>query len=263
MKQRLRRLPVRVRRIALDTWEQMAQAQLFTVASSLAYTTILSIIPLLAVSFAIFKAFGGMERVYGVVEPFILSNLAEGVSADVIDKLHGFIENAHTSTIGVGGLVGLVFTSMSMLMSAENAIHRIWQSPNRRSLFQRVASYWLFITLGPLGGAVAIPIAWYFPGDTGIFLVTVGFFYLIYKYVPQHRIRPRYALTSAIVAALLWDLARVGYTVYARMAISRSNIYGTLSAVPILLFWIYIAWLVILSGASLTAALQHANDRAA
>jgi len=171
--------------LARDLATHIRQAQLLMVASSLAYTTILSIVPVLAVSFAIFKAFGGMERLYNFIEPLVLSNLAEGTSSEVIDALHRFIDNTHASAVGVGGLIALIFTSMSMLSSAERAINRVWQTRVQRSFFHRVAGYWLFITLGPLALSIVVgaatssayPLARLVPSGLGMFLVTVGLFF--------------------------------------------------------------------------------------
>src|SRR4051794_41077077 len=97
--------------ISRETWIQMKEAQLLMAASSLAYTTILSIIPVLAVSFAVFQAFGGLDKVYDVVEPLILSNLSEGTGDQVIDNIHTFIQNTHANVVGAGGFIALVFTS--------------------------------------------------------------------------------------------------------------------------------------------------------
>src|SRR5262245_38895191 len=133
-----------------ETWKQMMDAHLFIVASSLAYTTILSIIPALAVSFAVFKAFGGLEKLSETVEPFIISNLAENVGTEVVGKIHDFIKNANTGTLGLGGLVFLISTTMSMLSSIENSINRIWKTTTGRTKFQRFAYYWVFVTLGPI-----------------------------------------------------------------------------------------------------------------
>src|SRR4051812_36760219 len=161
-----------------EVWAQMQRAQLLLVASSLAYTTILSIIPMLAVSFAIFKAFGGLEKLYHTIEPFILSNLAEGSSDEVIASIRKFVENANASAIGIGGFVGLVVTSMSMLSSIERAINVAWGAPMRRNYFQRIATYWFFITLGPLAASVGvgmvttsnIPLWQFVPDGTGILI---------------------------------------------------------------------------------------------
>jgi membrane protein len=246
-------------------WAEIQRAQVFMAASSLAYTTILSFIPLLAVSFAIFQVFGGLHKVYDLIEPFILSNLAEGVSDQVTGTLQQFIDNVHTKTVGVGGLIGLIFTSMSMLSSIERVINRIWNVPIRRSLFQRLAGYWFFITLGPLALAVALGVAGsynfevskMFPGGTGIFLVTAAVFTWIYKFVPDTKVSILYSTVAGLTTATCFSLARVGYHLYTSRVLSYSKIYGSLSAVPILLLWIYIVWLIILGGAALGAALQR------
>lgn len=254
--------------ISRDTWRQMMQAQLLMVASSLAYTTILSIIPLLAMSFAIFKAFGGLNKLYDTVAPFIISNLAEGASDEVISHLENFIDNAHASAVGLGGFLGLVFTSMSMLSSIEKAINRVWQTRITRSWFQRIATYWLFITLGPLAFAFMLgfatstdhSIAQFLPSGTGIFMITVAAFFGIYQFVPNTRVEWRYSLGAAVFTSVLWNLARLGYNLYTSQVLTYSKIYGSLGAVPILLLWIYIVWVIILGGASLTAALQKRLD---
>jgi membrane protein len=254
-----------------DTFAQMQEAQLLTVASSLAYTTLLSIIPVLAVSFAIFKAFGGVQKLYDVLEPLVLSHLAEGSGEDLVQILHSFIDKIHTGAVGLGGLIGLIITTMSMLFSAEKAINGVWKTPfNQRSVFHRVAAYWLFITLGPLGVAVAVGVAtsanfplWkYLPSGTGLFLLTIFFFFLLYKYVPETKVKWQYALISGSITAVFWNVARMGYAIYTKQLVTYHAVYGSLAAVPILMIWVYIMWIIVLTGASLTAALQKRAESA-
>lgn len=253
--------------IAQTTWKQIKDAQLFLVASSLAYTTILSIIPLLALSFAIFEAFGGMKKLFDTIEPFILSNLAQGTSEEVITIIQSFVKNAHTSAVGVSGFIGLMITSMSMLSSIENAINRVWQTRNTRTWFQRFSTHWLFITLGPIAFAFALgiatsneyPIAKLLPGGTGTFVLTATGFFCLYKFVPNCPVRWNHALISGVMTSVFWNFARLAYSVYTRRILSYHKIYGSLGAVPILLLWIYIAWIVVLAGAALTAALQKSD----
>lgn len=255
----------RLRGVALDTNRQISEAQLFITASSLAYTTILSIVPLLALSFVIFKAFGGLDKVYETLEPFILSNLAEGTSDEVIQRLHSFIDNVHGGTVGIGGFFGLIVTSMSMLMSIENAFNRIWRAKNTRGWFQRIAYYWLFITLGPLALSVALGIASssnvaiskVLPSGAGIQLIATLGLFIIYKFVPNTYVNWKYALISSFWTGILWSLSRLGYLLYVERFAAYHRIYGSLAAIPIILFWIYLLWLMVLSGAALAAALQH------
>src|SRR6185437_5706139 len=209
--------------------------------------------------------------VHQIVEPFILNNLAEGVSDEVIDVLQRFIQNAHTKAIGISGLIGLVFTSMTMLWNIEKAINRVWNAPLKRSWFQRVSSYWLFITIGPIAlavllgvaGSKELPIAHLLPSGAACFGILVAIFFFVYKWVPHTYVNPRYAFSSAMIASLAFTGARGGYHYYMSKAVSYNRIYGSLAAVPILLLWVYIVWLIILGGAALTASLQKINDERA
>ena len=152
--------------------------------------------------------------------------------------------------------------------SAESAIHRVWRAENKRPLFHRIAAYWLFITLGPVAAAFAvgiatsqnIPFSRILPGGTFLFLLTIGMFFLIYKWVPNRKVYWKPALLGALLTSVVWNFARLLYQLYAQKAVSYNAIYGSLSAVPLLLLWIYILWLIILTGASLTAALQKRID---
>ena len=255
---------VRLKTLMTTTAHQISASQLMLVASSLAYTTILSIIPLLALSFAIFNAFGGLEKVYGQLMPFILQNIAEGSSDEVIQLLRKFVENAHANALGLGGLLGLILTSMLMLSSVETAINKVWRTQISRSLFQRISAYWIFITLGPLalalilGAATSarIPLSNILPTGTGLFVVMALLFSAIYKWVPNCKVHTPYALVSGVLVAILWNILRQGYQLYLHHAVSYNQIYGSLGAIPILLLWIYIGWLAVLSGAALTAVLQ-------
>ncbi len=255
----------RLRAVVLDTWTQMQECQLPSIASSLAYTTLLSIIPLLAVSFSIFKAFGGMEKLYETIEPFILDNLAEGVSDEAMIQVRLFISNIHAGAVGGIGIVGLLFTCMALLTSADTAIQRVWKVVDRRKFFHRMTSYWFFITLGPVAASVALGFAGssqsglgrLIPsGVIGTLLVT-AFFFGIYKWVPNRRVHWRPALIGGAFAAIGFQLAKVGYGLYVKHVVNYDKIYGSLGAIPIFLIWIYVMWLVVLTGSALSAALQR------
>jgi membrane protein len=250
--------------VVRDTWTQMKRAQLLLVASSLAFITLLSIVPMLAVSFAIFHAFGGMEKLSATLEPFILNNLAEGTSDQAMQFLQTLVGSVRANIVGAGGFISLVITSMTMLSNVEKAVHQVWNEPIRRSFFARVASYWLFITLGPLALAVAVGIATstgmalghFLPTDSILYVVGVAVFFCVYKWVPSTRVNWEYALVSAVMTSVLWNLAREGYAVYTSRFILTGKIYGSLGAVPVFMLWIYILWVIVLTGAAVTAALQ-------
>ncbi len=205
-----------IRLIFLDTKKQIQEAELLLTASSLAYTTVLSIIPLLAVSFSIFHAFGGMEKLYAIIEPLIIENLTEGTSEETIQTLRRFLANAHTGVIGAGGLVGLILTSMSMLSSAENAINRVWKTSVTRHWFDRISTYWLFITLGPVAFSIAIgfvtsnelKLSQLVPSGFLFFLINTFILFCVYKMIPSRKVHTAPALFSAFLISGVLNLAR-------------------------------------------------------
>jgi membrane protein len=255
-------------RAVQEVWTHIREAELLLIASSLAYTSILSIIPVLAVSFSIFQAFGGMNKLLQTIEPVILSNLAEGAGETAMESIRRFIANTHAGAVGVGGLVGLILTSMSMLSSIEKAINRVWRAQINRTAFQKFASYWLIVTLGPLALAVAlgaatsadVPLNKLFPSGTSFFLLTVGIFFCLYKWVPNRKVHYLSALIAAFITTISWYIARVGYDFYVRKVVTYNKVYGSLGAIPIILLWIYIIWIIILSGAAISTVIQRRYD---
>ncbi len=248
----------------------MQEAQLFITASSLAYTTLMSLIPVLAVSFSVFKAFGGLEHLYQVIEPWVIENLTEGTDEQALQMIRGMIGNIHAGALGIGGLIGLIITSTSLFWNIENAIQRVWKAKPREGWFRRFAVYWLLISLGPLGLSVALGFAGMgkmegtamsmVPYGGVLFIITAAFFILIYKYVPNRKVNWRPALMGGITTSVVWNVARVGYSFYIGNLVHYRNIYGSIAALPILLLWLYIVWLILLSGTALTAAFQQRRD---
>lgn len=253
-----------LRDVFVEAHRLSGRVRLTLVASALAYTTLLSIIPVLAVSFAVFHAFGGLEKLLDTLEPFILSNLAMGTGTEVTQALRGFIENVHADAVGAGGFVGLIITTVILFSSAERAINQVWGIERQRSAFHRFSVYWLLITLGPLALAVAlgvatssdIPVASLLPSGVGITFVTILILFCVYQFAPNRPVDWRCSFLSATLTAALGSLAGFGYEIYTKKAVTYNKIYGSLSALPTLLIWIYIMWLITLSGAALTAALQ-------
>lgn len=247
-----------------DTLSLFKTAEISTAASSLAYTTILSIIPLLAVSFSVFKAFGGLDTLLGTLEPIIFENLAEGSDEKTLELIRSFIGNIHTGALGISGMIGLLITSMSMLNSVEKSINRIWKTAIPRSFFRRISGYWFFLTLGPLAlsfviglaTSLDVPLSKFLPSGIPFLFILLGIFYGIYRYVPHQKVSWKAALIGAIGTSLVWMMAKMAYGVYVKKVVTYDKIYGSLGAIPILLVWIYVAWLVVLTGAAFSCCLQ-------
>jgi membrane protein len=261
----LRRLFKTSVEITKETLHQINRAQLMMAASSLAYTTILSIIPLLAVSFAVFQIFGGMEKFYSLVEPFILSNLAEGVNGQVTKLLEGFISNVHPTRLGIVGVTGLIFTGVSMLSSIEGAINRVWEVPLKRTWPHRLFAYCFFVVIGPIALAIILgfatsedyPISKLIPSSVATFFIIASLLSIAYQLIPDTRVSPKYSLLGGFSTALVLTVAHLVYHLYISKMISYHKIYGSLGAVPVLLLWVYILWLIVLIGSAFTASLQR------
>ncbi len=211
-------------------------------------------------SFALFHAFGGTEKLYHTLEPLILSHLAQGSGEEAIQTLQKLILQARSSVLGIGGFVGLLLTSISMLHSVEKAVNQIWQTPLRRGWFQRLSNYWLLLTLGPLGlsglATLALLMGHGPLRSLGFLGIAVLVFFGIYKWVPNTRVQARYAWISAALTAIAWQLARIGFGLYTKNFAAYNKIYGSLGAIPILLLWIDLIWVILLAGSALTASMQ-------
>jgi membrane protein len=264
MKLRIKSVLNHFARVTHDLAVSFSENRLLIVSGSLSFTTILSIIPLLAVSFSIFHAFGGIEKFYGYVEPFILENLTEGAGEQAMQAIRLYVGKAQSGAIGIGGLIGLILTSMSLLSSIENAMNAIWKVKNTRSVFQRIAAYWLLITLGPLALAVVIglagsgsfPLSKLLPSGIETFLITICLFYVVYKWAPATWVRSAPAFAAASFVAVFWNLAGLGFAIYTKKVVSYDKLYGSLGAIPVFMLWIFIIWLIVLCGTALSVALQ-------
>ncbi len=247
-----------------QTWRIMDRAQVFIGAGNLAYTTILSIIPVLAVGFALFRLFGGLDKAYSVLEPLILQNLAQASGQEAIHQIREFIENArdYAGAVGVGGVIGLLFTGYGLFSSIENAVNRIWEASPQRPFLRTLCYYWTLLSLGPIAlGVILGLISRIMPAAMMVFLSSTLLLFLLYKYVPSRKVATLPAIVSALLASALWNVAGIAYAAYTQRAISYRSIYGSLGAIPILLLWIYITWLIVLSGAALCFALHHAPEK--
>jgi len=257
-------LKIRVLDIFKETIQKAKEAEISLAASSLAYTTILSLIPFLAVSFSVFKIFGGLDRLYDSLEPIVFENLAEGADEQTLIMIRSFISKIHAGAVGMSGFVGLIVTSMMMLSSVEVTINRVWKIKNERSIYQRISSYWLIISLGPILGGLVVgfatslgePFSKVLPSSVVLFPILVSVFYMMYKLIPSCKVHWKAALISSLYTSLSWLLAKAAYSFYIKKVVTYNKIYGSLGAIPILLVWIYVAWMVVIAGAALSATLQ-------
>jgi membrane protein len=245
-------------------------------ASSLAYTTLLSLVPLITVLFSVMSAFPVFETWQQSVESFLYTNLVPNATGAVQGHIEGFVANTGKMTsIGSGALF---MVALLLINTIDKHINHIWRCKIDRSFFLSFAVYWLILTFGPLFIAISLGISSYllslsFVADvtevTGTvsllklvpaLLGTLGLF-VMYVVIPHRRVPMRYALIGACISALLFEAIKRLFAWYLVQFPSYEVIYGALATIPILLVWIYMCWLIVLLGAEVTASLTEFTEQ--
>ncbi len=262
----------RVRRLAAHVWRHFKQDRCFEEAASLGYTSLLAIVPLLAVVFGVASAFPVFERWTVELQSFIFENFIPASGEQIQSYINGFLGSV--SRLTLPGTFFLILTALLLMMRIEKAFNRIWRVPVARGLVNRIVMYWAVLTLGPmaLGAATALSAQPTFEAlgfangnsgvlrSIGIFVLPWAAFTLIFQLVPNRRVKLLHAVIGALLSAILFSLAKTGFVIFVSKA-SFNVIYGTLAAIPIFLFWLYLVWIVVLLGASLAASLTTFSDR--
>lgn len=283
----LRKTPLRAQaslwwqELSVFPWRQMAgvlaqnfrDARLGVSASSLTFTTVLALVPLFAVGLAVFAAFPLFGQFQDSIQRWLIDSLVpESIARQVLSYLTQFSRKA--SRLGTVGLVILLMSAVFLMVTIERTLGQIWGLQRQRPLPQRVLLYWSAITLGPLFLGTSLAITSYvvsasrdvvdvLPGSIRWLLDSFEFVLLtacvsgLYFYVPYTRVRWRHAITAGFLVAGALELAKKLMAVYLLQVPTYSLIYGAFAAVPILLVWIYVTWLVVLLGAVLAASLPE------
>jgi membrane protein len=260
-------------------WSRFREVRLGMTASSLTFTTVLALVPLFTLGLAIFTAFPIFAKVQDQLQRWLIDSLVpESISRQVLGSLTQFSKKANR--LGLVGLIAVVMTSLALLVTIDRTLGQIWRVNRPRPWGQRVLIYWAGLTLGPLllGGSLAIS-SYLFTGylsdyanwlpvtvrslldlvEFGLLAATVTG---LYYYLPNTHVDWRHALTGGVAVALGLELAKNLLAFYLAQMPTYSAIYGAFSAVPILLVWIYVAWVVVLLGAVLTASLPEIGRQA-
>lgn len=241
------------------------------VAASLTFTTVLAVVPVLTVAFALLAAFPMFGNFRSAIEAFLFQNLIPGNLTDTITGYVGqFARNAKGLT--AVGLIGLMVTSVLTMLTVEDALNAIWRVKQKRRFAQRVLVFWALLTCGPLliGGSLSISsylisISAGYVGNmpfgvglavslTPVLLSAVAFAFL-YTAVPNAYVEWRDAIAAGLIAALAFELAKRGFGHFITRFPTYTAVYGTFAALPIFLLWIYLSWLVTLLGATIAANL--------
>ena len=245
-------------------------------AMSLVYTTLLSIVPLIALSFSVLKGLGYHRDLEPVLYSF-LEPLGERAT-DLTSEVMGFVENVRSGVLGAVGLIFLLYTVISMVEKVEESFNFVWRVEQPRSLGRRFSEYLSVIVLGPtvLVGAFALmaaigssavvqTLSHYEPFGTIIlllgritpYLLVIGVFTFLYGFIPNTQVRFRAALIGGLTAGLTWTASGVILTSFISAGGGTMVIYAGFAIVIIALIWLHVSWLILLLGAQLAFYVQN------
>ena len=267
---------LRVMRIVVFAWHDFWADECPLRATALAYSSLLSIVPLLALAFSLTLAFPGLSDARDQLRRAIYGLLGTGANESVLTTIDGFIDNIHSGALAGLGTVTLFAVAVLTLTAIEQTFNRIWNVEKARGLLDRFTHYLATVVLGPLLIAVSLKTFAYsifeqidllnlarqfrFARDLLVpFMAAWGAMTALYILMPNRRVELKSGLAGGLVAAVLFELAKAGYRLYATKAITYKTIYGAVGAIPVFLVWIYVIWLVVLLGAEFSYACQFVD----
>lgn len=251
--------------------ERFREDHLGLTASSLTFTTTMALVPFITVALAVFTAFPMFAKFQDVLQKWLLASLIpNNIARQVMGYLTQFAGQA--SKLGVAGVTLLLITALALIMTIDHTLNGIWRVRTPRPLGQRVLVYWAALTLGPLLLGFSLSITSYaisasqgvvgvMPGGVQLLLDVLQFFLMawgmaaMYHYVPNTQVRWAHAWVGGLFVATGFDVAKRLLSLYLSKVPTYSVVYGTFATVPILLIWLYVAWVIVLLGAVIAAYL--------
>lgn len=269
-------------------------------AAALSYTTLLALVPMLAVGLSFARNY--LADASEAVVPKLIDKFVEYVAPQLqfmphngtatasaggqlsvnpaarqqaVDTIQGFISNIDSGTLGVIGMVALIFIAIQLMMTIEATFNDIWGVAAGRTFWKKIVYYWTTITLGPL----LLILAMYMTGRAEVAMITDKLavipgaqkliwrllpfvvlwfgFALMYALMPNTRVRIGAALAGGVVGGTLWQVNSMLSAMYVSRVVTYSKIYGGLGMIPVLLAGLYFSWLIVLLGAQVSYAVQN------
>ena len=274
-----RRKLITALRITYAAGRDLVDGHLTLQAMSLVYTTLLSLVPLLAVSFSVLKGFG----VHNQMEPFLLGVLEPfgERKLEVTSQIIGFVDNVRVGVLGGLGLGLLIYTVISLIQKIEQAFNYAWRVQSPRPLVERFSKYLSVIVIGPLlvfsalGTTASVASMVFIQRmrdieavgimvDSGTkllpYLLIIAAFTFVYMFVPNTRVRLRSALVGAVVAGILWQTIGWGFASFIVNSANYMAIYSGFAIMVVFMIWLYLAWVILLVGASIAFYHQHPEN---
>jgi membrane protein len=262
-------IPRQLSRFLVHLVRRFSQDRCLQIASSLTFTTLLALVPLVTIALTLISAFPIFSGLGEQIRSFLLANMLPEAAGKVVAT---YVEqfSVRAGRLTALGTAVLVVTALMMMFTIERAFNSIWRVLRGRSMVQRVLIYWAVLTLGPILIGASLTMTSYLVGASlgmaqrvpfgavsllGVIpaVLTSAAFTLLYLIVPNRAVKPRHALVGGIAAALAFELMKRGFATYITHIPTYTFVYGAFAAFPIFLLWIYFSWVVIVVGALITA----------
>jgi len=251
----------------------------FAASGALSYTTLVSLVPLGVIALGSLSSFPIFAPVRDQLLQLVLGNFVPSIGEQAAWWFHAFAESA-TQTTAIGA-AGIAATGILLLVTVEDQLNLIWRVTSPRPWVQRIPSYWALITLGPLLIGISLSLSTYFEiaarragfGTEAAALLASSWLHglarvvpallefvaltLLYCLIPNCAVRWRDGAFGAVIATLAIEVLKVGFSIYIGASSFYSTVYGALAIIPIFLLWMYIAWMAVLLGAVIAAALPN------
>lgn len=242
------------------------------IASSLAYATLLALVPLITVMFGFLGGLPVFDSVGDTIQTYIFNNFVPAFGEIVLSYLRSFSQKA--SELTITGLVMIFFIALMLMATIDNAFNSIWHIRNRRNPVARFLVYWAILTMGPIllgvgmfstSYILSLPLVSGVDANFGVkerllswlpFITTSMAFTILYILIPNCFVLRRHAVVGGVTAAVLFELAKYGFGIYVKSMPGFQTIYGALAVIPIFLVWIYTSWVVLILGAHITFCLS-------
>jgi membrane protein len=254
----------------------LADGQFSMRAMGLVYTTLLSFVPFLAISFSLLKALGVHNRIEPILANFLapLGAAAPQISGTII----GFVENIKVGVLGAVGVVLLLYAVISLVQKVESGCNYIWKVDRPRSFARRFSEYLSVLTVGPviLFSALALTASvmnqtlvqrlvalepfgfgFYVLSQLFPYLLICGGFTALYMFIPNTRVRAMAALTGGVVAGIAWQTASWVFATFSKTVTQYDAIYSSFAILIFLLIWLYVSWMILLIGCHIAFLWQH------
>lgn len=251
---------------------RISHDRLTVTAGSMAYVTLLSLVPLLTVVLSALSAFPVFAGLGELLQNFVIENFVPAAGEVVKQYLNEFVANAGKMT--AVGVAALFVVALMLISSIDKSLNYIFRAHAKRRLVISFSIYWMVLTLGPILVGSSIAVSSYLGSLNllnseavhGLFQQTLrglpvimssSAFLGLYLLVPNIKVRFHHALTGAIIASMLFELSKKGFALYISNFPSYQVIYGALAVIPILFVWVYLCWCIVLLGAEITASLRE------